>query len=109
MQRLRVFHVQSVRAMCRVPRKHTWEHHISSAAIARGTSCPGHAVVPWAHSPIWSRQDPAPFTSSGPHRSLRATRRDRRWQCAPGGRVAQRGRDEPASRRDKRSQLTETP
>ena len=56
MQRLRVFHVQSVRAMCRVPRKHTWEHHISSAAIARGTSCPGHVLVPWAHSPIWSRQ-----------------------------------------------------
>ena len=27
-------------------------------AIARGTSCPGHVVVPWAHSPIWSRQDP---------------------------------------------------
>ena len=26
--------------------------------IARGTSCPGHVLVPWAHSPIWSRQDP---------------------------------------------------
>ena len=26
------------------------------AAIARGT--PGRVVVPWAHSPIWSRQDP---------------------------------------------------
>ena len=25
--------------------------------IARGTSCPGHVLVPWAHSPIWSRQD----------------------------------------------------
>ena len=24
--------------------------------IARGTSCPGHVLVPWAHSPIWSRQ-----------------------------------------------------
>ena len=28
------------------------------APIARGTSCPGHVLVPWAHSPIWSRQDP---------------------------------------------------
>ena len=26
--------------------------------IARGTSCPGHVLVPWAHSPIWSRQHP---------------------------------------------------
>ena len=25
--------------------------------IARGTSCPGHVLVPWAHSPIWFRQD----------------------------------------------------
>ena len=29
-----------------------------SSPIARGTSCPGHVLVPWAHSPIWSRQDP---------------------------------------------------
>ena len=33
MQRLRVFHAQSVRAMCRVTRKHTWEHHISSEQL----------------------------------------------------------------------------
>ena len=33
MQRLRVFHAQSVRAMCRVTRKHTWEHHISSEEL----------------------------------------------------------------------------
>ena len=26
--------------------------------IARGTSCPGHVVVPWAHSPFRSRQHP---------------------------------------------------
>ena len=26
--------------------------------IARGTLCPGHVLVPWAHSPIWSRQHP---------------------------------------------------
>ena len=29
-----------------------------TAPIARGTSCPGHVLVPWAHSPIWSRQHP---------------------------------------------------
>ena len=29
-QRLRVFHAQCLRAMCRVTRKHTWEHHITS-------------------------------------------------------------------------------
>ena len=28
------------------------------APIARGTLCPGHVLVPWAHSPIWSRQHP---------------------------------------------------
>ena len=33
MQQLRVFHAQSVRAMCRVTRKHTWEHHISSEQL----------------------------------------------------------------------------
>ena len=30
LQRLRAFHAQCVRAMCRVSRKHTWEHHIAS-------------------------------------------------------------------------------
>ena len=29
----------------------------NSAPIARGTLCPGHVLVPWAHSPIWFRQD----------------------------------------------------
>ena len=33
MQRLRVFHAQCARAMCRVTRKHTWEHHISSEQL----------------------------------------------------------------------------
>ena len=30
----------------------------SPPPIARGTSCPGHVLVPWALSPIWSRQHP---------------------------------------------------
>ena len=30
LDRLRVFHHQCIRSMCRVTRKHTWEHHISS-------------------------------------------------------------------------------
>ena len=29
-QRLRVFHAMALRAMCRVSRKHTWEHHIAT-------------------------------------------------------------------------------
>jgi hypothetical protein len=32
-QRLRVFHAQCLRAMCRVTRKHTWEHHITSVEL----------------------------------------------------------------------------
>ena len=47
----------------------------------------GEAITP--QRPDVFRPDgkshPRPTTSSGPHRSLRATRRDRRWQCAPGG------------------------
>ena len=34
---------------------------------------------------LGKKSHPQPTTTSGPHRSLRATRRDRRWQCAPGG------------------------
>ena len=34
-RRLRVFHARCVRAMCRVSRKHTWEHHISTATLER--------------------------------------------------------------------------
>ena len=33
LQRLRVFHARCVRAMCRVSRKHTWEHHLSTAEL----------------------------------------------------------------------------
>ena len=32
-QRLHVFHAQCLRAMCRVTRKHTWEHHITSVEL----------------------------------------------------------------------------
>lgn len=32
-QRLRVFQGQCVRAMCRVTRKHTWDHHISTSEL----------------------------------------------------------------------------
>ena len=35
LRRLRVFHARCVRAMCRVSRKHTWEHHISTAQLER--------------------------------------------------------------------------
>ena len=34
-QRLRVFHARCVRGMCRVSRKHTWAHHISTAELER--------------------------------------------------------------------------
>jgi len=33
--RLRVFHAQCIRVMCRVTLKHTWEHHLSSQCLAR--------------------------------------------------------------------------
>ena len=33
MQRLRAFHGQCVRAMCRVTRTHTWRHHITSEEL----------------------------------------------------------------------------
>ena len=33
LQRLRVFHAQCLRAMCRVARKHSWEHHITSVEL----------------------------------------------------------------------------
>ena len=32
-RRLRVFHARCVRAMCRVSRKHTWDHRISTATL----------------------------------------------------------------------------
>ena len=35
LQRLRVFHHACLRAMCRVTRKHTMDHHISSEALMR--------------------------------------------------------------------------
>ena len=31
----------------------------SPTPIARGTLCPGLILLPWAHSPIWSRQHPS--------------------------------------------------
>ena len=34
-QQLRVFHAQCVRGMCRVSRKHTWQHRISTAALEK--------------------------------------------------------------------------
>ena len=34
------------------------DRRLHDAPRARGTSCPGHVLVPWAHSPIWSRQHP---------------------------------------------------
>ena len=34
-QRLRVFHARCLRGMCRVSRKHTWAHHISTAELER--------------------------------------------------------------------------
>uniref|UniRef100_A0A7S0LG95 Reverse transcriptase domain-containing protein n=1 Tax=Coccolithus braarudii TaxID=221442 RepID=A0A7S0LG95_9EUKA len=33
--RLRTFHAQSLRAMCRVTRKHTWQHHISTQELGQ--------------------------------------------------------------------------
>ena len=33
LDRLRVFHAQCVRAMCRVTRWHTWQHHISTQEL----------------------------------------------------------------------------
>ena len=33
LRKLRVFHAQCVRAMCRLTRKHTWEHHISTQEL----------------------------------------------------------------------------
>ena len=33
LHRLRVFHAQCVRAMCRVTRKHVWEHHITTGEL----------------------------------------------------------------------------
>ena len=35
LQRLRVFHAQCLRGMCRVTRKHTWEHHISTQELGQ--------------------------------------------------------------------------
>ena len=35
LQRLRVFHARCLRGMCRVSRKHTWAHHISTAELER--------------------------------------------------------------------------
>ena len=34
-QHLRVFHAQCLRAMCRVTRKHTWDHHISTQELGQ--------------------------------------------------------------------------
>ena len=34
-QRLRVFHARCVRSMCRVSRKHTWAHRLSTAELER--------------------------------------------------------------------------
>ena len=34
-QRLRVFHVQCLRAMCRVTRKHVWDHHITTQELGQ--------------------------------------------------------------------------
>jgi hypothetical protein len=34
-QQLRVFHAQCLRAMCRVTRKHTWDHHISTQELGQ--------------------------------------------------------------------------
>ena len=47
LKRLKVEHKDHMRTLVRL-----------KAPIAGGTSCPGHVLVPWAHSPIWSRQDP---------------------------------------------------
>jgi hypothetical protein len=35
MRRLRCFHAQCLRAMCRVTRKHTWDHHISTQELGQ--------------------------------------------------------------------------
>ena len=35
LQRLRVFHAQCLRAMSRVTRKHTWEHHVSTQQLGQ--------------------------------------------------------------------------
>ena len=34
-QQLRVFHAQCLRAMCRITRKHTWDHHISTQELGQ--------------------------------------------------------------------------
>ena len=34
-RRLRCFHAQCMRGMCRVTRKHTWDHHISTQELAQ--------------------------------------------------------------------------
>ena len=39
--------------------------------IARGTSCPGHVLVPWAHSPIWSRQHRGHLSHGSAQRKVR--------------------------------------
>ena len=64
--RLRVFHNQCLRAMCRVTRKHTWDHHISSQELGQrlGIECIEHYVdlrqlrwlghvarMPWERAP----------------------------------------------------------
>ena len=35
LQRLRVFHARCVRSMCRVSRKHTWDHRLSTSMLER--------------------------------------------------------------------------
>ena len=35
LHQLRVFHAQCLRAMCRVTRKHTWDHHISTQELGQ--------------------------------------------------------------------------
>ena len=34
-RRLRCFHAQCLRAMCRISRKHTWEHHVSTQELGQ--------------------------------------------------------------------------
>ena len=69
--------IQQTRLVTPSPRRHTaiQRHTAPYSAIQRCMSiqlystiqhtphttplrCPGHVVLPWAHSPIWSRQDP---------------------------------------------------
>lgn len=38
LHRLRLFHAQCLRTMCRVTRKHTWEHHISTQKLCEDLS-----------------------------------------------------------------------